>query len=64
VVTLFAVFVLYIGLLYVLGQCLGLLFRRLMISPSVQAVTRVLLGVTAAVLFIFIMRGLEALSLP
>jgi hypothetical protein len=63
-VTLLAVFVAYIGLLYVLGKGLSLAFRRLGARPSVEAVTRVLLGVVAAVVFIFIMRGVEALSLP
>lgn len=62
--TLFAAFVAYIGLLYVLALGLRWLFRRLSVTPSVEAVTRVLLGVTAAVVFVFIMRGLEALSLP
>lgn len=52
--TLFAVFVVYFGLLYVLGKGLALVFRRLGITPSVEAVTRVLLGAAAAVVFIFI----------
>lgn len=62
--TLFAAFVAYIGLLYLLGKGLRWVFRRLGVTPSVEAVTRVLLGVASAVVFIFIMRGLETLSLP
>ena len=62
--TLLAAFVAYVGLLYVFALGLQRLFRRLGITPAVEAVTRVLLGVAAAVVFVFIMRGLEALSLP
>ncbi len=62
--TLFAAFVAYIGLLYLLSRGLKRLFRRAGLTPSVEAVTRVLLGLAAAVGLIFIIRGLEALSLP
>ena len=61
---LFAVFAAYIGVLFVLSRCLEWSFRLLGVTPSVEGATRVLLGVAAAVVLIFIMRGLEALSAP
>jgi len=61
---LFAIFVAYIGLLYVLGRALGWVFKRLAIAPATEGITRVLLGVAAAVGLIFILKGAEALSLP
>jgi hypothetical protein len=63
-VTLFAVFVVYSALLYGLARGVRWVFRRLRISPAIEAVTRILLGIAAAVVFVFIIRGLEALSLP
>ena len=62
--TLFAAFCAYIGLLYLLGRGLSWAFKRLGVTPSVEAVARVLLGVALGVLFIVIMRGLEAQPLP
>ena len=62
--TLLAVFVAYVGLLYVLSLGLRSVFQRFSVASSTQAVTRVLLGIAAAIAFIFIMRGIEALSLP
>jgi hypothetical protein len=56
---LYLAFVVFIGVVYVLGKGLAWAMKRLGVSPAVEAVVRMLLGTALAVGFIFILKALE-----
>lgn len=61
---LFVGFLVFMGLVYLLSRGVSWALNRLRVTPTVEAMTRVFLGLALAVALIFVMRGLQALSLP
>jgi len=56
---LYLAFVVFIGVVYVLGKGLAWAMKRLGASPAIEAFVRVLLGTALAVALIFIMKAME-----